>query len=405
MSLIYQAPKPNYRGREWFKFIVARIVFPMLLLWDLIKFAVNKLVGARIGKKVLPAQDFPKVGIKLDLSPDNNNNASEKLAYEKYEVLTHDGVHLDTLEVKLQLPLASPGGSPKYIINLLGNAARYELAIDDMKRDAQELQANVVGFNFRGVGASTGRAKSANDLLVDGIAQVQRLLAQGVAPENIILKGHSLGAAVASLVAQHFHQQGQPIYLFNSRSFSSLTKVVVGHLQLSSGGRKILLAMPLIKFILSLSAWEINAGDAFKNIPEEYRDYIVVRAPKSLRGKCIDDGVIPHYASIHKILTRERRHKKAQINTKINALDERLRCPETLAGVLLAERNDLVKKREKIKADKKMINSGEADGHNVGWDSLHNRAKKSARTVFREFFQTIGEKKEPKATRGLLAGL
>lgn len=49
MAEIYNTPKPRYNRWEWFKFIVVRLVFPPILLWDLIKFGVNKLLGEWVG--------------------------------------------------------------------------------------------------------------------------------------------------------------------------------------------------------------------------------------------------------------------------------------------------------------------------------------------------------------------
>lgn len=402
MAKIYNAPKPRYSGWEWFKFIAVRIVFSPVLLWDLIKLGANKLFGELVSGLVLPAQNdnFDDLTVTDDTVTHYNE---ENLTCEKHEVITHDKAHLDTFEIKHAAQANIDPKFQKYIINLVGNGMCYEHIIDDMKEDAKALQANVVGFNLRGVGKSTGKAKSRDDLVADGISQVQRLLDQGVSPQNITLKGHSLGAGVASLVAQHFHQLGQPINLFNSRSFSTITNFLVGHIRLdrdedgqaighkdSIGGRILgWLAKPFIKFAVALAKWEINAGSAFKSIPEAYRDYIVVRSGKGIRSNRIDDTVIPHYASIHKELTSERRAKKAAIDDEIGSLDNIIRNadPLTKPGLNNA-REALVQAREKIKSDRKMETDMQYDnGHNSDWTSLHNRSGKSAQTFFREFVQ------------------
>lgn len=406
MAKIYNAPKPGYSNWEWFKFIAIRTVFPPVLLWDLTKLGANKLLGESVGSLVLPAQnaDFDHLAVSDGIVGYCNEG---DLTCEKHEVITHDGEHLDTFEVKHKSQENIDPKYQKYIINFVGNGMCYEHIIGDIKEDAKALKANVVGFNLRGVGQSTGKAKSREDLVTDGIAQVQRLLDQGISPQNITLKGHSLGAGVASLVAQHFHQLGQPVNLFNSRSFSTITNFLVGHMRLErneegeaighkdSIGGTILgwLAKPFVKFGVALAKWEINAGSAFKDIPEAYKDYIVVRSRKEIRGNRIDDAVIPHYASIHKVLTSGRREKKAEIDEEIANLDDIIQKADPLTKPGLANaREALVQAREKIKSERKMETDVQDDnGHNSDWSSLHNRSGKSARTVFSEFVQRTEE--------------
>lgn len=402
MPQISYAPKPRYSRWEWFKYIAIRVIFPIVLLWDLIKFGVNKLLGGFISNLILPAQrkNFEAFAINDDMINEFERDGSEAT---KFEVITHDQAHLDTLEVKHHLQKNMAPMYQKYIINFVGNGMCYEHIIEEMLEDMNDLQANVVGFNLRGVGRSTGKATSSEDLVTDGIAQVQRLLDQGVSSQNITLKGHSLGAGIASLVAHHFHQQGQPINVFNSRSFSSITNFLVGHIRLKrdengialgqeeSFGRKILswLATPFIKLALALSKWEINAGSAFKSIPETHRDYIVVRSRKEVRPYRLEDMVIPHYASIHEALTSERHAKKAKIDGEIRSLDDRIQQADVHAQPqLINEKEALMQARQKIKNDRKMepLNP-RADGHNVGWSSMYNRSGKSAGAFFKEFVQ------------------
>jgi pimeloyl-ACP methyl ester carboxylesterase len=406
MTKIYYAPKPRYSDWVWFRFIALRVVVFPVLLWDLIKLGANKLFGELVGGLVLPAQNqnFHVLGIKED-SVHNYNEGD--LTCEKHKIIIRGETELDTFEIKHKSQENIDPKYQKYIINFVGNGMCYEHIIDDMKEDANALKANVVGFNLRGVGLSTGKAKSKDDLVTDGIAQVQRLLDQGISPQNITLKGHSLGAGVASLVAKHFHQLKQPINLFNSRSFSTITNFLVGHVRLErdehgqaighkdSIGGIILgwLAKPFVKFGVALAKWEINAGSAFKSIPEAYRDYIVVRSRKALRGNRFDDAVIPHYASIHKELTSERRAKKANIDEAIKKLDGKIKKADPLAKLRLAnEREALVQAREKIKSDKKMETFlPYMEGHNIDSSSLQNRSGKDAQTFFRDFVEKAEE--------------
>lgn len=394
MAKLYNAPKPNFSSWEWFKFIAIRIIFPPIVLWDLVKVLANWLFGAWIGGMVLPAQyhNFADLVVSDDSVSDYDN---DEVLCEKHTIITYDNAHLDTFEIKLKESANIDARLQKYIINFVGNAMCYEHIIFSMKKEAIDYKVNVVGFNLRGVGESSGKARSKDDLVTDGIAQVQRLLDSGVSPQNIILKGHSLGAGIATLVTQHFHRLGKPINLFNSRSFSSITNFVVGHIRLerdSSGyaighkdsiGRIILgwIIYPFVKFGVSLVKWEMEAGSAFKSIPEKYREYIVVRSRKDIRDNQLDDAVIPHYASIHKALTAERRKKKAAIRQKIENSEN-----------LSSSVDSLQKSLKEIKSDRKMETKfPNFNGHNQNLSLLHNRSGKSAQDFFHTFIQRIEE--------------
>lgn len=404
MAKVYNAPKPTYSTWEWFKSIALRIVFPPVLVWDLFKLGANKLFGRFISQLVLPAQNssFDHLAVTDELLELYN---TQDLICEKHEVITYDGAHLDTFEVKHNDQNNLAPEHQKYIVNFVGNGMCYEHIIRDMKSDAAALKANVVGFNLRGVGKSTSSPQSKDDLVTDGIAQVQRLLDQGVSPQNITLKGHSLGASIATLVAQHFHQQGQPVNLFNSRSFSSITNFLVGNIRLArdedgaalgqkeSAGKIILgwLLKPFIKLGVALVNWEINAGSAYKSIPDAYKDYIVVRSRKEIRNERYDDMVIPHYASIHKDLTSERRAKKATIDREIANLDHMMQDADPLTKPGLANARDaLVQARHQLKSDRKMEDENPlGNGHNSHWSSLNNRSNKSSQTFFNEFVTRV----------------
>jgi hypothetical protein len=384
MAIIYTAPKPKVSPWQWPLFIAIRILFPLILLWDLTKWGVNKRFGDMVGSIVLPAQKMGYYQLKID-EQTLNNFTTDQLVYQKNQITTHDDVTLDGIEIQYQSEELILPKHQKYIIHFLGNGMCYEQIIDDMKEDATRFQANIIGFNFRGVGQSTGKATSKNGLVTDGIAQVQRLLDQDVPPQNIILKGHSLGAGIATLVTQHFHQLRQPIHVFNSRSFSNITNVLVGQIQKATS--KILgwLAYPIIKLAMALTQWEINAGSAFKKIPDAYRDYIVVRSRKEIRSKRMDDAVIPHSASIHKALTSERRKKKAEIDKEIQKIDNSTSMSSKERS---QQKETLVQARSRINSDRKMeADSAEENGHNSDWDSLHNRSGTSARMFFAEFIK------------------
>ena len=224
---------------------------------------------------------------------------------------------------------------------------------------------------------------------------MQRLLDQNISSKNITLKGHSIGAGIASLVALHFHKQGQPINVFNGRSFSSITNVLVGqirggHQETFSGKVRGWIAKPFIKLALTLSKWEINADDAFQAIPNAYREYVLVRTPKEQRNETVvDDQLISHYASMHAALKPERRAQKAALDHLISVakLVKKQADPLTQPDLDNAA-TQLVQARAKFK-ERKMINQieGEAPAHNIPLPNLVNRYGKTALTFFNEFVE------------------
>lgn len=392
---IFNLAKPQYTLGQWSKSIAIRIIIPPILLWDLLKLAGNYFLGTFIGGIILPAQ---KRNFSMYQIQDVAQLNTEILHHEQHSVVTYDGASLDTLEITPASQQPVEAKYKKYIINFVGNVMGYEDIVANMQADAEELDSNVIGFNFRGVSRSSSRARSQKDLLTDAIAQVQRLLDAGISPQNITLKGYSIGAGIASLAAHHFHQQGHPINLFNDRSFSSLTNVVVGqirkegnpsHIETFRGKLLGWLAKPFIKLALLLANWEINADDAFRAVPEEYREYIVVRTRKEVRvATDNEDPVIPHYASIHAALQPERRAKKAEIDHLVAEMQRVKSQADPLAKPSLDAVNlSLLEARASFKRRKMENNAFEPNGHVVRASDLGNRYNTSAVTFFREFVQ------------------
>lgn len=389
---IYNISKPQFTNSKWAYSIMTRIIFPPVLIWDLLKLSTNWLVGGLVGQIVLPAQNKSLDYIKIN-NPSSLDRKSA-LTHTSHTVITHDGAELDTLEITHESQKNLSKELQKYIINFVGNDDFYEshmnrkfIQCDDAQLNAVALQSNVVGFNYRGVGQSTGQPRSKDDLVTDGIAQVQRLLNEGVSSKNITLYGHSLGGSVASLVAQYFHGQGHPINLFNDRSFSSTSNFIVGQIRLGNSetgheetlGGKILgwIAIPFIKLGLALVNWEINAGAAYKEIPTEYKDYMVVRSNKENRNSgVIDDRVIPHYSSIHAYLKSDRQTAKQAI---INA--EKPRQDKNKDEELI----DLKRQFQQHKMS--VFALGNQDGHSVNAHELKNRFKTTGAEHFRKFFK------------------
>lgn len=297
---------------------------------------------------------------------------------EEPEVVTGDGVKLETVELAPQ----PHNGEEKYIIKFIGNGEMWPMKVEEISRHVQDGY-HVIAFNPRGVGISEGHARSIDDLVRDGIAQVERVLQKkNIKEQNVIIDGHSLGAGYGTLVADYCHNQRKDparVKINNGRSFSTLTNYVMGQALVNLGEKPghalrrgclhaanyfnrryknstnnrwyhyanplrasckalqegfkvvgyglnltwqlptkalIMSFKPLVKSVLLLANWEINAGDAFKRIPNEYKACYRVATPESYKPAYhnkydeegnfdiiphhydVEDGIITDYASI-----------------------------------------------------------------------------------------------------------
>src|SRR5437762_3516676 len=96
----FHVKKPSYTSWDWFKFIAMRVIFPPVLLWDLLQFIVNQCLGKWVGSFVLEAQhqyvheqEFKTLSI-----PEQNVFKGKGLTCHFHHVITHDGIRLDTIE-------------------------------------------------------------------------------------------------------------------------------------------------------------------------------------------------------------------------------------------------------------------------------------------------------------------
>ncbi|MDP3562104.1 MAG: alpha/beta hydrolase [Legionellaceae bacterium] len=228
------------------------------------------------------------------------------------KVYTYDGATLDTIEFIPHTLKQLPLNERKFIIKFKGQNGFYESTLDDFAHDAISSNRVVIGFNYRGVGYSQKKPLIFQELVTDGIAQVQRLLAAGVNSENILLDSESLGGAIATMVAFHFYEKKTPVYLFNSRSFSSLSLTAV-EMQTP------MLPTPIKYFlrrIIASMGWEADVAAAYKQIDEKYKRYLVVAKPSE---KSTGDTIIPHDCSLHRAVREDEKTKQQLTGYKVLA--------------------------------------------------------------------------------------
>lgn len=395
---IYSAPKPVEPPNST---IEKLLIAP----WGFMKKMINRLSGTALGKLALTAQqiDFTEVQI-----PDPTLLNTVELRHERHTVVTHDGAALDTIEIQHVSQQALSPVYQKYVISFNCNFKCYEQLIQELQVDAKELETNIIGFNYRGVSQSksnaypdiaevnptTDHARKFQDLVTDGIAQVQRLLDAGVSAENITLYGLSIGGAVAVFVAYYFYKLGSPINVFNDRSFSTMTNLLVGQIRTMSGEYHTghsetkanqlvgFLSIPLIKMVLVLSDWEADVANLYKKIPNEYKDYMLIRTRKTARSKdVVDDAAIPHYSSIHFALQKDRRREKANIDNKIAIFEDTQQdgTDATLANLKAARAGFKDRKMEYARVNE--------NAHVQPKMTIHNRYGVSGEAFFKKFVE------------------
>lgn len=271
-----------------------------------------------IGKLILPAQW--RVPENLNARILENLSAKFSLHINAGYIGTHDGAIIDTIQLTPLSEQSNAIGKQCFIIKFNGNGMQYTDALEKFAIDAITLKETVIAFNYRGVGNSKKTPETFQNLVTDGIAQVQRLLDLGVHSKNITLDGLSLGGGVATMVAYHFHQQEKPVYLWNDRSFASLSKAAAGMLAPSLPG----LADDIVNSsfessswsIMKPTGWDVDVASAYKAIPNEFKGYMVV-AKKSEHSD--GDGIIAHRASLHKRVRAFEKQAHAETAHKVLA--------------------------------------------------------------------------------------
>lgn len=229
-----------------------------------------------------------------------------RFAFQSFHVGFRPGMVMDGMEATNGLAADQDSLN---IIYFNGNSGCYEDARYAVEDDleawrAERIAVKAIQFNYPGVLKSTGKIKVAADLIEAGIAQVERLRAQGVPYDKIALHGVSLGGSLVSHVASYYHSRGIELAgTYASKTFSSTTNVAVSYLQKIPVAGHLLgfLLRPLIAFGLWGSRWQLDTAAHFTSLPENKREYSLVRSSRNIRREYQpkDDPVLAHYASLH----------------------------------------------------------------------------------------------------------
>jgi serine aminopeptidase S33 family len=233
--------------------------------------------------------------------------------FDNFIVRTHDGANLNTIEYKHENQKHKPIEDQKYIVYFMGNKGSYSVYIDDVIDTYMEIGFNIVSFDYGGCGRSNGRhPRAQHDLITDGVAQIQRLLDEGVSPDNIVIHGHSLGGAISVKVAKHFYDVAvakhgpdttDTINIFVDRTFGSSYNKVLVESELANLPMAQTSWAAYRECIFKNIGWDLDVAIDYKQLPSDSKTYTYVYATKEQREADPDnyprDYKIPHQASLH----------------------------------------------------------------------------------------------------------
>lgn len=199
---------------------------------------LRRLLGYPISFLVMPAQMLhgpyhPELRFQ---TTDNN------LSISRHTIPSSNQASIELTEISHRRARTLVRKNQKVMIHAVGNSDCYENHMKEYELLAKQFpNCRIVGFDFRGVGLSTGRAWSENDWIDDALAVIKHFEAQGIQPKNILVNGHSLGGALVTLAANKHYQQAkaraaqtgqnlnqvQSVNVINNRSFANLTDELV----------------------------------------------------------------------------------------------------------------------------------------------------------------------------------
>lgn len=258
---------------------------------------------------------------------------------EFYTLQTPDKAVLDSVAVTTENEDKKPFSERKFIVTCMARDQNYINWIKDFNHSANRIGCTVIGFNYRGIDYSKGMVWTQDNMIDDALSQVQRLLDLGAKPENIGLEGMSLGGVIATLTAARLHEQNLKVKLYNERSFRSSIRLISGYLLPDDNSnpwnplnwlRYLIAGLVYILLgpVIWLVGWPMDAETAWDKIPEEDKEYSVVRDETSSSPlEFHDDGIIhDSWASIASYVDEKRQViiKKLQEGRNLSKKEQKI---------------------------------------------------------------------------------
>jgi len=234
--------------------------------------------GNYIGNKLTHVKSNPE---KISKNLDTRSELIKSGSAELKKIVTKGNsakrlIELDALQIKPKEP------SEKWIIIFNGVGDQYEGHLKALEQLAEDVGANVLTFNYRGVGDSKGKkAKSAQELVDDGESVIKYLKETGISKKNMLLYGHSMGGGVAAEVySKTMNNKGS---LVSESSFSTLSAAVK-----EKRGK-------LVSYLFKKLKWDLDGFTSFQ-AAQGNKAVIVNRRDPTVRYQ---------EASLYKQLTKE----------------------------------------------------------------------------------------------------
>lgn len=233
----------------------------------------NGLFGQNTTEKPPQKKTIPNVSpfqnkISLDrIYQPNAKNLELKLGF----VETFDNALLHTYELTPNDYNSKPPSEKKFILRFNFDMTQIEEDLYYQTIEVGAMQVGLTVFTFRGIFDLNQSPKKLEDLVNDGISQVERLLQQGIKPKNILLDGKLFSGAIATLVAAYFHKRDIKVHLWVDRSYKKLTADNIVELSDRLSWKT---NIPPPKENAHL--WVADIKKAFLSIDAHYRDFTYV---------------------------------------------------------------------------------------------------------------------------------
>lgn len=211
-----------------------KIIYPASDFYSLARLTKEKLHWAQ--KLVVNDEVFShEAGVTYRVSFESE---VQKLQAKRISFYTEDNCKLEGCIVFAN-PKDHQLKHKKMMIMALGNLYTWQQAYDHAKLMATKFDCNVLLYNPRGVGKSTGKTQFLQDAVADCKAAISYALKKAcqkddqIDSQRLAVYGHSLGGGVSAIALQELIQKGKisdkgiGLYI-NHHSFSSLSGFVKG---------------------------------------------------------------------------------------------------------------------------------------------------------------------------------
>lgn len=230
--------------------------------------------GKSVGRIVLPAQNFKR------RNSDTTAIAAALGRFAPQSFYTRVPAGPVGIETLVLIPWQS-SKRDRIVIRCAGNGEFLADAVDELTADSEALGCAVMGFSYPGVGGSSGTPKCAADV-VHATRNLVVRVSDNLGMRDVVLKGHSLGGAIAVQVAAAMHREGRAVRVFVGRSFADVASVASPESGIMSS------VYPLLKAATWLTGWDLSGVRAFEQLPTQDKLCVNVHG----------DLIIPQSASL-----------------------------------------------------------------------------------------------------------